>query len=126
MTVRDGLLDIPGLGQYFALQIIRDLRLAFRNMGQLANPLMFFVMVTTLFPLALNPSPQLLEAIAPGVVLTPFHAKTEPDRLKAWQQNTPLRMHGQPKHIAMAMPLLIENEFMTGETIDINGGWAMR
>ena len=61
-------MDIPGLGQSFALQIIRDLRLAFRNMGQLANPLMFFVMVTTLFPLALNPAPQLLEAIAPGVV----------------------------------------------------------
>ncbi len=35
--------------------------------GQLANPLMFFIMVTTLFPLALNPSP-LFEAIAPGVV----------------------------------------------------------
>jgi len=61
-------MDIPGLGQSFVLQIIRDLRLAFRNMGQLTNPLMFFVMVTTLFPLALNPSPQLLEAIAPGVV----------------------------------------------------------
>lgn len=61
-------MDIPGLGQSFLLQIVRDLRLAFRNLGQLANPLMFFVMVTTLFPLALNPSPQLLEAIAPGVV----------------------------------------------------------
>jgi heme exporter protein B len=29
---------------------------------------MFFIMVTTLFPLALNPMPRLLEAIAPGVV----------------------------------------------------------
>ena len=67
-----------------------------------------------------------VNAIAPGVVLTPFHAKTEPDRLKAWEENTPVRMLGQPKHVAMALPLLIENEFMTGETIDINGGLAMR
>jgi len=61
-------MDVPGLGQAFLLQISRDMRLAFRHLGQLANPLMFFIMVTTLFPLALNPSPQLLEAIAPGVV----------------------------------------------------------
>lgn len=61
-------MEVPGLGQAFALQVARDMRLAFRHVGQLANPLMFFIMVTTLFPLALNPSPQLLEAIAPGVV----------------------------------------------------------
>ena len=61
-------MDIPGLGRAFWLQIIHDLRLAFRHVSQAANPLMFFVMVTTLFPLALNPLPRLLEAIAPGVV----------------------------------------------------------
>ena len=61
-------MDIPGLGTAFWLQVKRDLQLAFRHVGQLANPLMFFIMVTTLFPLALNPMPRLLEAIAPGVV----------------------------------------------------------
>lgn len=67
-----------------------------------------------------------VNAIAPGVILTPLHANTEPARLKAWEENTPLRMHGRARHIAMAMPLLIENDFMTGETIDINGGSRMR
>ena len=61
-------MDIPGFGTAFALQVRRDLQLAFRNVGQLANPLMFFVMVTTLFPLALDPGPQKLSMIAPAVV----------------------------------------------------------
>ena len=60
--------ELPGLGTAFCLQVKRDLQLAFRHVGQIANPLMFFIMVTTLFPLALNPMPRLLEAIAPGVV----------------------------------------------------------
>jgi heme exporter protein B len=59
---------VPGLGKAFMLQITHDLRLAFRHASQAINPLMFFIMVTTLFPLALNPVPTLLEAIAPGVV----------------------------------------------------------
>lgn len=61
-------MDIPGFGTAFALQVRRDLQLAFRNVGQLANPLMFFIMVTTLFPLALDPGPQKLSMIAPAVV----------------------------------------------------------
>jgi heme exporter protein B len=61
-------MDIPGFGIAFTLQVRRDLQLAFRNIGQLANPLMFFVMVTTLFPLALDPGPKKLSMIAPAVV----------------------------------------------------------
>jgi heme exporter protein B len=60
--------DVPGLGEAFVAQLMRDLRLGFRHIGQAANPLVFFIMVTTLFPLALSPSPQLLASIAPGVV----------------------------------------------------------
>lgn len=61
-------MSVPGMGRAFALQVGRDLRLAIRHMGQIANPLMFFLMVTTLFPLALNPAPTMLSNIAPGVV----------------------------------------------------------
>ena len=45
----------------------RDLLLAVRQRGQLANPLLFFVLVVTLFPLGLNPEPALLRTIGPGV-----------------------------------------------------------
>lgn len=46
----------------------RDLRLAMRRWDQAADPLVFFVMVTTLFPLALSPELSRLRDVAPGVL----------------------------------------------------------
>lgn len=46
----------------------RDLLIAFRNRGELLNPLMFFLMVASLFPLAVSPDPKFLGLIAPGVI----------------------------------------------------------
>ena len=48
--------------------VCRDFRLAFRRPGEVLTPAMFFVLVTTLFPLGLSPQPELLRTIAPGVV----------------------------------------------------------
>jgi len=68
-----------------------------------------------------------VNAVAPGVILTPFHNKvTTPEQLELWQENTPLKRHGEALHIAGAIRFLIENDFITGETIDINGGLFMR
>ena len=50
------------------LVFARDLRLAFRRWQQVIHPVVFLVMVATLFPLALSPEPSLLRNIAPGVV----------------------------------------------------------
>lgn len=52
----------------FYYLLIRDLRLAFRSRHELANPLIFFVLVVTLFPLAVTPSEDLLRIMAPGVI----------------------------------------------------------
>lgn len=46
----------------------RDLLLAYRNRGELFNPLMFFLIVASLFPLAVSPDPLLLGNIAPGII----------------------------------------------------------
>lgn len=46
----------------------RDMRLALRRWQQVAEPLMFFVMVTTLFPLASRPELSLLRDLAPGAL----------------------------------------------------------
>ena len=48
--------------------VSQDLRLAYRRRGEVATPLMFFILVTMLFPLGLSPQPELLRTIAPGVV----------------------------------------------------------
>lgn len=52
---------------FFAI-IRRDLLLAFRRRSEIANPLLFFVLVITLFPLGIGARPQLLQAIAPGII----------------------------------------------------------
>ena len=52
---------------FFAL-IRRDLVLALRRRAEIANPLLFFVLVITLFPLGIGAQPNLLKAIAPGII----------------------------------------------------------
>jgi heme exporter protein B len=56
------------LGQAFVAMLGRDIRLAIRQRGELAQPLVFFAAVATLFPLALGPKTELLERIAPGII----------------------------------------------------------
>ena len=46
----------------------RDLMLAYRKKSDLFNPLIFFLMVATLFPLGVSPEPDFLAEVAPGVV----------------------------------------------------------
>ncbi len=48
--------------------LIRDLRLALRSRHELANPLIFFVLVVSLFPLAVSPTTEALQGMAPGVI----------------------------------------------------------
>ncbi len=54
--------------QAFNALMKRDLLLAFRHRGELANPLLFFLMIVTLFPLGVSPEVVLLRKIAPGVI----------------------------------------------------------
>lgn len=58
----------PSLGRAFWALLKRDLLLAYRHRSQLANPLLFFTIVASLFPLAVSPEPTLLKTIAPGVI----------------------------------------------------------
>jgi len=52
---------------FFAI-VRRDLRLALRKRSEIINPLLFFVLVITLFPLGVGAKPVLLQAIAPGII----------------------------------------------------------
>lgn len=54
--------------QAFLALLKRDLLLAFRHRGELANPLLFFLMIVTLYPLGVSPEVDLLRKIAPGVI----------------------------------------------------------
>lgn len=52
----------------FITVIKYDLAMAFRRWSDLAMPLVFFVIVCTLFPLALGQDKELLRAIGPGAI----------------------------------------------------------
>jgi 3-oxoacyl-[acyl-carrier protein] reductase len=68
-----------------------------------------------------------VNAVAPGFIDTPFHAKVStPQIMETSRKNTPLQRLGEAAHIAKAIRFLIENDFVTGETVDVNGGLFMR
>ena len=46
----------------------RDLKMALRNPSSFLNPLMFFVISISLFPIAISPEAQTLSSIAPGII----------------------------------------------------------
>jgi heme exporter protein B len=57
-----------GLWEALILVMHRELRLSFRRPDQLLQPLVFFLIVTTLFPLGLSVKLSLLRDMAPGVL----------------------------------------------------------
>jgi len=54
--------------QTFSNVLKRDLQVAIRNKGDIFNPLVFFVIVITLFPLGIGSESAILTRIAPGVI----------------------------------------------------------
>ena len=46
----------------------KDIRLAFRQRSEIINPLLFFTIVISLFPLGVGPEPALLSRMAPGII----------------------------------------------------------
>ena len=52
----------------FLVALARDAKLAARSKGEVIQALAFFVVVVSLFPLAIGPESVLLKRIAPGVV----------------------------------------------------------
>ena len=58
----------PSVLQGMRCVLVRDLRIALRRRADTFAALIFFVMVVSLFPLAIGPEAALLRTIAPGVV----------------------------------------------------------
>ncbi len=66
-----------------------------------------------------------VNAIAPGVIETPFHDKfSTPELLETFRKSIPLGRLGTPEECAGAILYLVSPlaSYVTGQTIDINGG----
>ena len=62
----------------------------------------------------------LVNAIAPGPILPP--PGTSDEEIKAVERATPLGRWGGPEEIVKAVMALIDSDFITGETIRVDGG----
>jgi NAD(P)-dependent dehydrogenase (short-subunit alcohol dehydrogenase family) len=76
--------------------------------------------LTEALALELAPDQILVNAVAPGPILAPSGTGDE-ERL-AVERATPLGRWGGPAEISKAVVFLIETDFVTGETIRVDGG----
>ena len=65
-----------------------------------------------------------MNAIAPGPILAPEDLSSE--QSEAVEKATPLGRWGRPEEIAKAVLALIDSDFITGETIRVDGGRHIR
>jgi len=69
-----------------------------------------------------------VNCVSPGVIATPFHSKTPPERMEAMRLTTKLGRIGTPEECVSAFLFLASNQmsgYITGQNIHINGGQLM-
>ncbi|HEY6228586.1 MAG TPA: SDR family NAD(P)-dependent oxidoreductase [Verrucomicrobiae bacterium] len=68
-----------------------------------------------------------VNCVAPGVVRTAFHATmTEATKQFNLENRIPLKREGKPEQVATVIRELVTNDYITGETVVIDGGLTMR
>lgn len=68
-----------------------------------------------------------VNCVAPGIIRTAFHAKMSAEQKKInLEQRIPLHREGTAEQVADAIVLLAQNDYITGETLTVDGGLTMR
>lgn len=67
-----------------------------------------------------------VNAIAPGIIDTELTRpyKKNSKTLAQINSNVPLRRWGQPEHIVKAVDFIMHNDYVTGSTLVVDGGWT--
>lgn len=73
----------------------------------------------------LGPSGIRVNCVAPGVILTDMCAQVDPETLDELAQEAPLGRNGTPEDVAKAMEYLANAEFITGNVLNVDGGFAI-
>ena len=66
-----------------------------------------------------------VNSIAPGLIDTEMNNDLSEDDIKALEEEIPLGRMGRPEELVSTVKMLIENTYITGQVIEINGGWHM-
>jgi 3-oxoacyl-[acyl-carrier protein] reductase len=70
-----------------------------------------------------------VNCVSPGLIDTPFHERhTSKDVFAGAARSVPLGRAGTPEEVAAVVAFLAspDSAYLTGETIEINGGMLMR
>jgi len=73
-------------------------------------------------------APIRLNVVSPGLIDTPMVALTGAERTAHYEkltQNHLIQRAGTPDEVADAILFAIQNDFVTGTTIDVDGGWLI-
>jgi NAD(P)-dependent dehydrogenase (short-subunit alcohol dehydrogenase family) len=73
-------------------------------------------------------APKRINVVSPGIIDTPMVALSGEDRTKHYQnvtKNHLIDRSGYPAEVAQGIIFAVENDFITGTTIDVDGGWLV-
>ena len=73
-------------------------------------------------------APKRINVVSPGIIdtpMSPLQGKEREDYYKNTTNNNLIPRAGTPYEVATGIIFAIENEFITGTTIDIDGGWLI-
>jgi NAD(P)-dependent dehydrogenase (short-subunit alcohol dehydrogenase family) len=73
-------------------------------------------------------APRRINVVSPGIIDTPMFGNDLDRRqqlLAAATANHPIPRPGTADEVAAAILFLIKNDFVTGTTVDVDGGWLL-
>ena len=71
-------------------------------------------------------APKRINSVSPGLIDTPMFSQEGEDRkifLSSMTEANTIKRAGKPEEVAKGIIFVIENEFVTGTTVDVDGGW---
>ena len=71
-------------------------------------------------------APKRINSVSPGLIDTPMFSQEGDDRkifLNSLTEANTIKRAGKPEEVAKGIIFVIENEFVTGTTVDVDGGW---
>ena len=78
--------------------------------------------------LACEIAPRRINIVSPGTIDTPMVALSGEERVEQYQKLTARNViprAGTPEEVAQAIIFHVQNDFVTGTTIDVDGGWLL-
>lgn len=72
-----------------------------------------------------GPSNIRVNAIAPGLINTDMNKELLKEDIEELEKEIPLGRIGEPEDVAKCVKAVIDNEYITGQVITVDGGWMI-